>query len=128
MVCACHHVWHGRAAARAREADAETCGRRRHQLRGSVLPILTMCYNKTRQHLLTADEQALRLFSTRRELAVMWLDPESPSPMILLHHAIHDVRPPARVPTTSRARARTPRVDRASGPVSLAPKRATAPS
>ena len=64
---------------------------RRHQLRGSVLPILTMTYSNTRQHLLTADEQALRLFSTRRELAVLWLDPESPSPMILLHHAIHDV-------------------------------------
>ena len=64
---------------------------RRHQLRGSVLPILTMCYNKPRQHLLTADEQALRLFSTRRELAVLWLDPESPSPTLLLHHAAHDV-------------------------------------
>ncbi|KAH8047646.1 hypothetical protein JL722_12906 [Aureococcus anophagefferens] len=64
---------------------------RRHQLRGSVLPILTMAYNASRQHLLTADEQALRLFSTRKELSVLWLDPESPSPMILLHHAIHDV-------------------------------------
>ena len=81
---------------------------RRHQLRGSVLPILTMTYSNTRQHLLTADEQALRLFSTRRELAVMWLDPESPSPMILLHHAIHDARPPA--PDAARGKRGRPRL------------------
>ena len=64
---------------------------RRHQLRGSVLPILSMAYNRKRQHLLTADEQALRLFSTRKELAVLWLDPQSPSPIDLLWHSHRDV-------------------------------------
>ena len=64
---------------------------RRHQLRGSVLPVLTLAYNRRRQHLLTGDEQALRLFSTRKELAVLWLDPRSPSPIYIVHHAPRDV-------------------------------------
>ena len=63
----------------------------RHQLRGSVLPILALTYNSKRRHILTADEQALRLWSTRRELTVVWLDGDAPSPMDLLYHPHHDV-------------------------------------
>jgi WD40 repeat protein len=63
----------------------------RHQLRGSVLPVQAVTYNSRRRHILSADEQALRLWSTRRELAVVWLDGDAPSPMELLYHPHHDV-------------------------------------
>ncbi|KAH8051763.1 hypothetical protein JL722_10596 [Aureococcus anophagefferens] len=90
---------------------------RRHQLRGSVLPILTMAYNASRQHLLTADEQALRLFSTRKELSVLWLDPRAvaddpaaPRDPRRLHRRL---RRPARGPPGRLRRADPPRVPRA---------------
>ncbi|KAJ1459542.1 hypothetical protein M885DRAFT_560310 [Pelagophyceae sp. CCMP2097] len=63
----------------------------RHSLRGSVLPILALTYNERRGHILTVDEGAVRLWSTRRELAVMWLDPEAPAPKVVLYHRVHDV-------------------------------------
>lgn len=62
---------------------------RRHELRGSMLPILSLAYNTKRHQLAACDESSIRLFSLRRELTVLWLD--GPKPLDLQYVEGHDV-------------------------------------
>jgi len=60
-----------------------------HQLRGSILPIDAVAYSQRHGHILTVDAQALRLWSMRKELAMVPRAPGSAMPVAL--HRLEDI-------------------------------------